>query len=65
MAIGLLLFSVVCFGVRVSLTFHLMCVHVILVRFRLLSGHRLGNGCSFGGPYVLFVYSVFVLVVSC
>ena len=26
------------FGVRVSVTFHLTCVHVILVRFGLLSG---------------------------
>ena len=29
----------VCFGVRVSVTFHLTCVHTILVRFRLPSGH--------------------------
>ena len=28
------------FGVRVSVTFHLMCVHNILVLFRLLNGHR-------------------------
>ena len=33
------------FGVRVSVTFHLTCVH-ILVRFGLLSGHFLGNSCS-------------------
>ena len=25
-----------CFGVRVSVTFHLTCVHIILVRFLLL-----------------------------
>ena len=31
------------FGVRVSVTFHLTCVHIILVRFGLLSGHHLGN----------------------
>ena len=31
------------FGVRVSVTFHLTCVHIILVWFRLLSGHLLGN----------------------
>ena len=36
------------FGVRVSETFHLMCVHIILGRFRLLSGHVLGNSCSLG-----------------
>ena len=35
------------FGVRVSVTFHLTCAHIILVRFRLLSGHLLGNSCSF------------------
>ena len=28
-------------GVRVSVTFHLTCVHIILVRFGLLSGHLL------------------------
>ena len=28
------------------MTFHLKCVHIILVRFRLLSGHLLGNSCS-------------------
>ena len=27
------------FGVRVSVTFHLTSVHIILVRFGLLSGH--------------------------
>ena len=36
------------FGVRVSMTFHLMYVHIISVRFRLLSGHLLGKGCSLG-----------------
>ena len=34
--------------------FHLTCVHIILVRFRLLSCHILGNSCSFGLLYVLF-----------
>ena len=29
------------FGVRVSVTFRRMCVHIILVLFRLLSGHLL------------------------
>ena len=27
---------------------HLTCVHIILVRFELLSGHLLGNSCSLG-----------------
>ena len=42
------------FGVRVLMTFHLTCVHIILVWFWLLSGHLLGNRCSLGWPYVLF-----------
>ena len=41
------------FGVRVSVTFRLMCVLVVLVRYRLQSGRLLGNGCSLGCPYVL------------
>ena len=44
------------FGVRVSGTFHLMCVHIILVRFGLLGGHILGKSCLLGWPYVLFVF---------
>ena len=49
-AVVLLWFSVACFvfGVRVSVTFHLMCVHIILVRYGLLSGHLLGKSCSLG-----------------
>ena len=31
------------FGVGVSVTFHLMCVHIVLVRFGLLSGLLFGN----------------------
>ena len=34
------------FGVRVSVTFHLMFVHIILVRVVLPSGHLLGKSCS-------------------
>ena len=34
--------------------FHLTCVYIILVRFRLLSGHLLENSCSLGWSYVLF-----------
>ena len=36
------------FGVRVSVTFHLMCVHITFSSVRLLSGHLLGNSCSLG-----------------
>ena len=46
-AVVMLWFSVACFCVRVSVTFHLTCVH-ILVPFGLLSGHLLGNSCSLG-----------------
>ena len=42
------------FGVGVSVAFRRACVRVVLVRFRLLNGHLLGNSCSFGLPYVLF-----------
>ena len=35
----MLWFSVACFGVRVSVTFNVMFVHIILVRFWLLIGH--------------------------
>ena len=38
-AVVLLWFSFACFGVIVSVTFHIMFVHIILVVFRLLSGH--------------------------
>ena len=37
-----------CFGVRVSVKFHLTCVYIILVRFRLLNGHLFENSCSLG-----------------
>ena len=50
----MLRFYVACFCVRVSVTFHLTYVHIILVRFGLLSGHLLGNSC-----YVLFVFGYF------
>ena len=33
------------FGVKVSMTFHLLFVNIILVRFGLLSGHLLGKSC--------------------
>ena len=51
------------FGVRVSVSFHHTCVHIILVRFGLLSGHRLGNSCSVGRPYVLLIFWLFVILV--
>ena len=44
------------FGAGVSVTFHLMCVYIIFSSVWLLSGHLLGNSCSLGRPYVLFVF---------
>ena len=44
------------FTLRVSISF--------LLRFGLLSGHILENSCSFGWPYVLFVFWLFVILVS-
>ena len=45
--------------------FHLMYSMFILflVRFGLLSGNLLGNSCSLGRPYVLFVFCLFVILV--
>ena len=41
--------SVSCFGFRVSVMFHFMFVHyILLVQFGLLSGHLLGNSCPLG-----------------
>ena len=44
--------SVSCFGVRVSVMFHVMFVSlrndILLVQFGLLSGHLLGNSCPLG-----------------
>ena len=34
---------------------------LFLVRFRLLSGHLLGNSCLLDWPYVLFVFFLFVI----
>ena len=40
--------SVSCFGVRVSVMFHLMLFIILLVQFGLLSGHLLENSCPLG-----------------
>ena len=44
-----------CFGVTVSVMFHLMCVHIILVRFWLLSGHLLGKNAYWVDLIFFFV----------
>ena len=48
------------FGDRVSVMFHLMCVHIILVRFWLLSGHLLGKNAY----CVDLIFFILVLIVS-
>ena len=40
--------SVSCFGVRVSVMFHLCLFIILSVQFWLLSGHLLGNSCPLG-----------------
>ena len=63
--------SVACFGVRISVMFHLikykveflMFVHYTLVRFGLLSGHLLGNSCPLGWSFVLIVFSPFLICI--
>ena len=54
--------SVVCFGVRVSVMFHLMFVHFTFSSVWVAEGHLLGNSCPLGLPYVLIV---FCLLVTC
>ena len=46
---------VACLGVKVSVMFHLIFVHLLLVQFGLLSGHLLGKSCPLGWPYVLIL----------
>ena len=55
--------SVACFGVRVSVMFHLMFVHYTFSSFRLLSGHLLGNSCPLDWPFVLIVFCLFVIFI--
>ena len=56
--------SVSCFGVRVSVMFHLICLFIkLLVQFVLLSCHRLGNSCPLGKLFVLIVFCLFVIFI--
>ena len=54
--------SASCFGVRVSVMFRFMFVHILLVQFGLLSGHLLGNS-PLGQQFVLIVFCVFVIFI--
>ena len=47
----------------VSVSFHLMCVNIILVRFGLLNGHLLEKSCLLGLSYLIFVFCLFVILV--
>ena len=47
-AAALLWFSVACFWCQSFGNVSFKCVHIISVRFGLLSGHLLGNSCSLG-----------------
>ena len=49
-AVVLMWFSVACFGVRVSVMFHLMFVHYTLSSVRIAEWHLLGNSCPLGWP---------------
>ena len=55
--------SVSCFGVRVSVMFHLCLFIILLVQFGLLSGHLLGNSCPLGEQFVLIVLCLFVIFI--
>ena len=50
-------------GVRVSVTFHLTCVHIILVRFGLLSGHLWEMAAHSVDHMFLFVFCLLVILV--
>ena len=45
------------------MTFHLMCVHIIFGSVWVADWPPLGNSCSLGWPYVLFVFCLFVILV--
>ena len=45
------------------MTVHLMCVYINLVWFELLSGHLLGESCSLGYSYILFVFCLIVFII--
>ena len=56
--------SVRFFGVRVSVMFHFMFFHyILLVQFGLLSGHLLGNSCPLGEQFVLIVFCLFTIFI--
>ena len=54
--------SVTCFGVRISLMFHLMCVHNSFSSVWVVS-HLLGNSCSLGLQSVLIVLFLYVIYI--
>ena len=55
-------------GVKSFCEFHLMFVHILLVRFGLMSGHLLGRSCPFDcvlTAFCLLVILVFPVPIHC
>ena len=53
--------SVACYGVRVSVMFHLMFVHYTFSSVWVAEWHPLENSYPIGWPYVLIVFCLFVI----
>ena len=52
------------FGVRISVMFHLMLVHIVFSSVWVASsGHFLGKSCPLPWSFVLFVFCLFVILV--
>ena len=52
---------VACFGVRVSVMFHLRFVHYSFSLVWVAKWPPLGNSCPLGWPFVLIVFCLFVI----
>ena len=55
--------SVACFGVRVSVMFHLMFVHYTISSVWVAEWPPFGNGCQLSWPYVLILFCLFVILI--
>ena len=53
--------SVSCFGVRVSVMFHLMFVHYTFSSVWVAEWPPFGNSCTHGKQFVLMVFCLFVI----
>ena len=54
--------AVACFGVRVSVMFHLMFVYYTLSSIWVAEWPFLGNSCQVGWPNFIFVFCLFVIL---